>query len=505
VTLVQSLMYIDGEWTAASDQRSSPVYNPATGAVITNVPKASREDTRRAIEAAKAAFAKGDWSKAPPADRANALLRVAGMLEDSAEDFAILESTNSGKSIKQARNYDVPYTIDNIRFLAGASRILEGKAMGEYVADGTSAIRREPIGVVGVITPWNYPLMMVVWRAFPALAMGNSVVVKPATWTPLSALEFTKLIEKAGIPKGVFNIVTGPGREVGEELAENKGVDMLAFTGGTEVGKRLSELGAGTLKKVSLELGGKAPFIIFPDADIEAAAEGAVVGGIVNNGEDCSNSTRYYCHESVAEIFRKTLLEKLSKVVVGDPLEPTTDMGPLISESHLERVEGYVTKGVGEGGTLLLGGSRPKVRDHPGGYFLEPTVIATENRSSAIVMEEIFGPVFTLLTFREYDEVIEESNKVIYGLGASVWTSDVTRAIRATRDLRFGTVWVNEHVPVPSEMPWAGYRQSGQGASLSTYSLEEFTYLKHVYFDITGQKRKSWYYQVYGTKTPGSP
>jgi betaine-aldehyde dehydrogenase len=422
------------------------------------------------------------------------------MLEQRAQEFARLETMNSGKSIKQTMNYDLPYTVDNIRFLAGASRVLEGKAMAEYVADGTSAIRREPIGVVGVITPWNYPLMMVVWRAFPALAMGNTVVVKPASYTPLSTLELAKLIEKAGVPKGVFNVVTGPGAEVGEELAKHPDVDMIAFTGSTEVGKRLSELGASRVKKVSLELGGKAPFIIFDDADIEAAAEGAVVGGLVNNGQDCANSTRYYAHESVVDKYQKALLSKLSKVRVGDPLTSTTDMGPLVSDAQRKRVEGYIEKGIEEGGRVLSGGRRPRIEGHEGGYYIEPTVVYTDNHDSAIVQEEIFGPVFTLLPFSDYDEVIEKSNSVVYGLGSSVWTKDVTRAMNAVRDLRFGTVWVNEHVPVPSEMPWAGYKQSGHGASLSPYSLEEFTYIKHVYFDLTGKVRKGWYYQIYGDK-----
>jgi len=472
--------------------------DPSHGRIIDQVPHASKEDVNEAVDSAREAFPA--WSRLTPADRANMLFRVADLLAQNSAEFARLESLNSGKSIKQTTDYDVPYTVDNIRYLAGASRTLEGKAMAEYVSDGTSAVRREPIGVVGVITPWNYPLMMVAWRAFPALAMGNTVVVKPASYTPLTTLELARLVEKVGVPKGVFNVLTGPGGEIGEALARHHDVDMIAFTGSTEVGKRLSELGTENVKKISLELGGKAPFIVFDDANLEAASEGAVVGGLVNNGQDCANATRFYIHASVAERYQKMLVDRLRKVRVGDPMVPKTDMGPLVSESQRDRVEGYIQKGLQEEGKLVYGGGRPRVEGHEGGYFLYPTVIFTNNHASPIVQEEIFGPVFTVLTFEDYDEVIDKSNEVVYGLGASVWTKDVTRAMNAVRDLRFGTVWVNDHVPVPSEMPWAGYKQSGHGASLSAYSLEEFTYIKHVYFDLTGKTRKSWYYQVYGAK-----
>ena len=422
------------------------------------------------------------------------------MLEQDLERFAKLETWNTGKTIKQTLNYDLPYSVDNVKYIAGAGRVLNGDAMAEYVVEGTSAVRREPIGVVAVITPWNYPLMMAVWRAFPALVTGNTVVMKPASYTPLTTLELAKLMQKAGIPKGVFNVITGPGGKVGEELAQHRDVDMIAFTGSTEVGRRLSELGAGTVKKVSLELGGKAPFIVLDDADLEAASEGAVVGGIINNGQDCANSTRYYIHESKLEKFQELLVQKLRQARVNDPAEPDTDMGPLISQSQQSRVKGYIEAGIKQGGRLMFGGGVPKIPGHEDGYYIEPTVIFTENHQSSIVQEEIFGPVFTVLRTSNLEDAIKKSNEVIYGLGASIWTKDVTKAMRAVRDLRFGTVWVNDHIPVPSEMPWAGYKQSGHGASLSRYSLEECTYIKHVYFDLTGAVRKSWYHQIYGKK-----
>ena len=490
-------MYINGEWVVSSERKLIDVKNPATDEIIARVQSASKEDVQRATKAARTSFDSGIWSRMPPGERSNILSKVANLLEQNMDTFVNIEMKNTGKSIKQVSGYDIPYTIDNIKFICGASRIMEGKAMAEYVSDGTSAVRREPIGAVGIITPWNYPLMMIIWRAFPAIATGNSVVVKPASYTPLTAIKLAELLEKAGVPKGVFNVITGPGSSVGEELAKSKDLEMIAFTGSTEVGKRLSELGASNLKKVSLELGGKAPFIVFKDANIDAAVESAIVGGLVNNGQDCANSTRYYIHEYIFDEFVSKLKNRLSKLRIGDPESMDTDMGPLISQSQRERVESYIERGKNEGGNILLGGDRPSIKGHEHGYYINPAVIYTENENSAIVKEEIFGPVFTVLKFKDYEDVIRRSNDVTYGLGSSVWTSNITTAMRATRDLRFGTVWVNEHVVVPSEMPWAGYKQSGHGASLSAYSLEEFTYIKHVYFDLTGKVRKDWYSQIF--------
>ena len=491
------MMLIDGQWVESSGNERTEVINPFDKSIVGTIPRAKKDDIDQAAEVASNAFEKGTWSRITPGERSTVLLKIAQMLNEKKDEFSKVESVNSGKSIKQTSNYDLPYSIDNINFIAGASRILEGKAMGEYSNDGTSAVRREPIGTVGVITPWNYPLMMAIWRAFPALAVGNSVVIKPASYTPLTTIMLGEIMIKAGIPRGVLNIVTGPGGEIGEALATNKNIDMIAFTGSEEVGKRLSKLSSDTLKKVSLELGGKAPFIVFDDANIDAAVQGAVVGGLVNNGQDCANSTRYYLHESIKKEFINKLLDKLNRVKIGNPLDLDTDMGPLVSESHRQRVEDFIQRGQEEGGELIYGGKRPSKNELLKGNFLEPTVIVTDNENSSIVKEEIFGPVFTVLGFTNYDDVIKRSNDVIYGLGSSVWTKDVRKAIRATRDLRFGTVWVNEHVTVPSEMPWAGYKKSGHGASLSQYSLEEFTYVKHVYIDISGEIRKSWYSQVF--------
>ena len=495
------LMFIEDEWVKSSDGRSLNVFDPSTGKVMDTVPHASRDDARKAVDAARDAFDRGVWSKMPPGGRANLLFKVADLLDQNSQEFIRLEASNAGKTLKQVTYYDWLGVIDSIRFLAGASRILEGKAMAEYAAEGTSAIRRDPVGVVACITPWNYPLMLGLQRTIPALAMGNTVVVKPPSYTPLTLIELARITQKAGLPKGVLNVVTGPGAEVGEELATHPGVDMISFTGSTEVGRRLMELGSRTVKKISLELGGKAPFIVFGDADIEAAVRGGVVGGLLNNAQECGAATRFYIHESIFDKYIKRLIEELDKVKIGPSLDMKTDLGPLVSETQRKTIESYITKGVEQGGRILRGGKRPNILGYEDGYYVEPTVIQTENHDSAIVTEEIFGPVLTMLKFNNYEEVIKKSNSVIYGLTSSVWTKDVTTAIRATRDLRAGTVWVNEHFStMPVEMPWGGCKQSGTGVEASMYSLEECTNIKHVYFDISGTQRRSWHFAVYGQK-----
>jgi len=489
-------LFINNEWVDSYRGAQEQVINPANREIIATVKSGDADDARRAVEAAREAFDKGDWPKLSPGMRAEYIFKLARILEEKIQHFSNTELENSGKPIKQVSDYDVAYTIDNLKFFAGAARITEGVASGEYVQEGTSILRREPVGVVAAITPWNYPLMMVGWRAIPAIASGNTVVVKPASYTPLTTLELANAVKDAGFPPGVFNVLTGSGKVVGEELVKNDKVDMIAFTGSNEAGKRIASVASNSVKRLSLELGGKAPFIVFDDADIDAATEGAIIGSFINNGQDCSAATRLYIQEGIYDKFKSLFIDKIKRIKVGDPKSGKTDLGPLISEEHFRKVRSYIELGKEEG-EVLTESEHP---DSGKGFFVNPTLIETTDNKARIVQEEIFGPVPVMLKFSKYNEVIEKANDVMYGLASSVWTSNIRVAMNASKDLRFGTVWVNDHAPIPSEMPWSPMKRSGFGASTSKYSLEEFTTVKHVYVDLTGKVRKSWYYQIYGSK-----
>lgn len=491
-------MFIGGKWVESSSKETFEVRNPATEEVIANVPLGTKEDAKAAIDAAREKFDSGVWSNKTPAERSLILWKLADLVEANAQKIATLESMNVGKTIKYSRDSDLPFIIDNLRFFAGAARLLEGKSASEYSGLGTSIIRREPIGVVVGVVPWNYPLYIAVWKMAPALAAGNTVVVKPASLTPLTLLEFAKLAQIAGVPDGVLNVVTGPGDIIGEELATSPKVDMISLTGDTSTGKKIMQMASGNLKKVHLELGGKAPFIVLDDANIDAATEGAVVAAFWNSGQDCTAATRVYVHESIHDAFIELLVKKARNIRIGNPLDERTDMGPLVSGKQRERIEAYVKSGIEEGANLIHGGKRPE--NLKKGYFFEPTIFTGVEQKMRICQEEIFGPVLSVSGFSTVDEVIEKANDVVYGLTSSVWGKDITDLVRIANRLKYGTVWINEHGVLTSETPHGGFKQSGFGKDLSLYSLEEYTQVKHVYIDQTGLVRKPWYYTVYGEK-----
>jgi len=490
-------MLIGGEWVAASDDAKSPVLSPYDGARLEEVARGSREDARRAIDAARQAFDRGPWPRLPPKARGEVFLKAAQILTQRLPQLAELESRNQGKTIKQALDADLPFSVDNLVFYAGAGRTLDAKSPAEFTGDGTTIFRREPVGVVASITPWNYPFMMAVWKIGPALITGNTVVLKPASWTPLTTLELGRAFLEAGIPPGALNVVTGPGEEVGDELSRNPKVDMVSVTGDTATGRKIMEAASATVKRVQLELGGKAPFVVFEDADLAAAVEGAVVAGFVNGGQDCTAATRLIVHEKVRDAFVGRLLERVATIRMGDPLSRKTDLGPLVHPTQQKRVLEFVAKGNAEGAKLVAGSPEPP-KDPPHGAFVAPTVFDAVAPDMTIAQKEVFGPVLDVLTFSKFDEAIEIANGVEYGLAGSVWTNDLRTAIRASHALRFGDVWVNDHLPLGSETPHGGFKQSGFGKDLGTDSLYDYTAIKNVYIDLTGQARKGWHYLTYG-------
>ena len=472
------------------------ILNPATGEVIASVPEADAAAVDRAARLARAAFADGRWSGKAPAERSLVLLRLADKVEAALGRLADLERANCGKPDKMVRDNDIPFAIDNIRFFGAAARLVRGDA-GEFFTGYASTLRREPVGVVGLVAPWNYPLMMAVWKTIPALAAGNTAVFKPSELTPLTAIELGKLALEAGVPEGVLNVVTG-GEEAGKALTSHPEIDMVSFTGDTGTGRKIMAQAAPSLKRLHLELGGKAPFVVFADADLDAAVQGAVVGATINAGQDCTAATRFYVETPLYERFVKRFCEALRSVKVGDPTSRKTDMGPLISEEQRQRVEGFVARALKAGAQKACGGRRPASKETARGFFYEPTLIVDAAQDSELVQEEVFGPVVCALPFEGEAEALSLANGVRYGLAASIWTKDGQKAARLSARLRFGTVWVNDHLPLVSEMPHGGFKASGFGKDMSMAALEEYSVAKHVMADTTGAVRKGWHYTIFG-------
>ena len=464
--------FIDGAWQPARDGATDAIVNPATGATIAQAPSSSAADVDVAVSAAREAFPA--WSALTPRARSEMLHKVADAIESNLDDLSRIECENVGKPVGIIE-FEMDLTLDNWRFFASAGRFLEGKAAGEYLEGYTSMVRRDPIGVIGSIAPWNYPLNMATWKLGPALAAGNTVVLKPSELTPLSALRFAELVADV-LPPGVINVVCGQGETAGVALVEHPGVDMVSLTGSVAAGKSVARAAADSLKRVHLELGGKAPVIVFDDADIEAVIENLKENAYYNSGQDCTAPCRIIAGAGIHDDFVAGLTDAVSEIATGDPTDEATEMGPLVSDGQLDRVSGFVERAKDAGAEVTTGGSARG----GAGFFYEPSVVVGVDQAAEIVQREVFGPVVTVQAVPDEETALAWANDVDYGLAASVWTSDVSRAMRMSAALQFGAVWVNDHIPIVSEMPHGGFKQSGYGKDMSMYAVEHYTEVKHV-------------------------
>ncbi|WP_078414673.1 aldehyde dehydrogenase family protein [Priestia abyssalis] len=475
-------MYINGQWRDSSNQEKRPIVNPANSDVIAYAAEGTIADAREAIDAAKAAFESGVWSELPAVERASYLLKIADKIEENQEELTRLETMDNGKTLREA-GFDVGDAAACFRYYAGLITKPDGHTY--HVADPMQAmVVREPVGVCGLIVPWNYPLLMSVWKIAPALAAGNTIVFKPSEVTPVTPTKLFEIFEEVGLPKGVANMVMGAGPIVGNEIAASSHVDMVSFTGGTKTGKHIMRTAADNMKKISLELGGKSPNIIFADADFETAVDYALFGIYAGAGQVCSSGSRILVEETIYNQFVKRFVERASQIKVGPGDDHHSEMGPLVSQQHMEKVLKYIEIGKEEGARLVCGGNRITKDGLDQGFFVEPTVFVDVKPDMRIVQEEIFGPVVVIQTFKDEQEAVKLANDTDYGLAGGVFTVDGAKALRVIKKIRAGITWINSYHPTYNEAPWGGYKQSGIGRSLGTFGLEEFQEIKQININL---------------------
>jgi aldehyde dehydrogenase (NAD+) len=479
-------LFIDGQWVDAESGKTFTTPNPATGEPLAEVAEADKADIDKAVSAARRAF-EGKWSKMSARDRGRLLFKLAQLIEERVNHLAELETADNGKPIRESLYVDLPQVAENFEYFAGWATKIEGETI-PVPGKMFNYTLREPVGVCGQIIPWNFPLLMAAWKLAPALAAGNTVVLKPAEQTPVTAMELGKLIQEAGFPEGVVNIVPGYGETAGAALASHPGINKIAFTGSTEVGKIIARAAAENLTKVSLELGGKAPNIVFADADLEQAVNGAMMGIFFNQGQVCCAGSRLFVEEGVKDQFVDSLKEKAAKITVGNPMEQTTLMGPQVSLEQLNRIKSYMEIGRGEGANIVAGGEPPMLEDSfKNGYFFQPTILTDVKNQMRVAQEEIFGPVVSVITFKDEDDLIKQANETIYGLSAGLWTRDITRAHRFAKEIKAGVVWINTYNMFNAASPFGGYKQSGYGREMGKHALELYTQVKSVWVDLSGK------------------